>query len=163
MKKVLVALFVAATAISTGQAQAGVHTDKSAHVLWWLPDNWSVQGDSTNTLTASDPKGEVALLFMLRNHKDMKAASAVIDETVGTLATDVKMGQAQHIEINGMEGSVVDATGMAEGKRVELSVLILKVPGNKFLTIFGVLESAHKKAHESDVKKVLQSLSPLKD
>jgi hypothetical protein len=140
-----------------------VRTDRAAHVLYWLPDNWSVQGDEANQLTASDPKGEVALLFMLRNHKNMQAAAATIDEIVGTLASDVKMGQAQRVAINGMEGSVVDATGTTEGKRVELSVLILKTPGNKFLMIFGVLESAHKRAHESDVKKILASLSPLPD
>ncbi len=159
MKRALSA-FVIATLFVSATALAGVRDHRSAHVTFWIPDAWSVDGDDATQLTASDPKGEVALLFVLEDAHDMKAAMAAIDATIARLATDVKMGSAQKVDINGMEGSVVDATGKADGKKVELSVLIVKTPGDKYLMIFGVLESKHKKAHEAEVQKILASLKP---
>jgi hypothetical protein len=149
-------------AFGATSAFAGTWTHRSGHVSFWIPDNWKLDGDEQTQLTATDPNGEVALAFFLHGHKSMSAAIAAIDETIANVATDVKTGAPQTVEINGMEGSVVDGSGVAFGKRVEISVLILKTPGNKYLMIFGVLESAHKLAHSSELKQILASLKPVR-
>jgi hypothetical protein len=162
MKRILATFFIITSCFLSGSAFAGIRNHKAAHVSFWVPDTWSFEGDEQSQLQVSDPKGEVALLLMLQDYEDMKAAATAIGDQVTRIATDVKMGEAQNITINGMEGVVVDATGKAEGKRVELSVLILKTPANKYLMIFGVLETEHKHAHEPELKKILASLKPVR-
>jgi hypothetical protein len=161
MKRIILAFCLVAAAIAT-PAVAGTRDHRSAHVTFWLPDNWTVEGEEANQLTASDPKGEVALMFMLNDRKDMKAAITALDDVIAKVATDVKMGAPQKVDINGMEASVVDATGKADGKRVELSVMIVKAPRGKFLLVFGMLESRVKKTHEAVLTKILTSLKPAK-
>ncbi|HUJ62573.1 MAG TPA: hypothetical protein VLX92_28925 [Kofleriaceae bacterium] len=161
MKRVLAAFVVIATAFGTA-AVAGNHNHRAAHVVFWVPDSWSIEGDDASQLTVADPRGEVALLFVLKDHHDMKAAIATIDDTIATIATDVKVGAQRAVNINGMEGVAVDGTGRAGGKHVELSVLIVRTPANKYLMIFGVLESAHKHDHDAELAKMLASLRPVR-
>lgn len=163
MKHLLLSLAVLLVCAVATPATAGTRNHQGAHVTFWIPDSWSVEGsggDEGKQLTASDPKGEVALLFQLNDRKDMKAALAALDGVIAQVATDVKMGAPQKIDLNGMEASVVDAKGTAGGKPVELSVLIVKAPGKKFLLVFGVVETARKKAHEAELTKILMSLKP---
>ena len=133
MKKLLTALVVVAAVfvVVPGAARADTRTHKAAHVTFWIPDGWSVHEDDA-MIAASDSKDEVGLLFLLRGFKDMKAALAGLDEAIAQIATEVKAGTPQKIELNGMEGVVVDGTGKAEGRPVDLSVVILKTPGDKF-------------------------------
>jgi hypothetical protein len=159
MKPLLTVLFL--LLVSTA-AFADTKTHKASQISFWVPDSWTVEGEDKDQLQASDPKGEVALLFLVRDAKDMKAALAAIDKIIATLATDVKIGSAKKIELNGMEGSVVDATGKASGKAVELSVLIIKTPTGKYLTVLGVVEADKRKRHEPDLRKILASLAPMK-
>ncbi|HEU0029129.1 MAG TPA: hypothetical protein VFQ53_00760 [Kofleriaceae bacterium] len=162
MKKILSILVLASLCLLAGPSFAGTKTHRASQIQFWVPDNWQVEGEDRDQLQASDPKGEVSLLFMVRDAKDMKAALAAIDDTIAKVATDVKAGTPEKITLNGMEAVVVDATGKAEGKPVELSVLLVKTPAKKYLTVFGVLEADHKKAHEANLTKILQSLQPTK-
>jgi hypothetical protein len=49
-----------------------------------------------------------------------------------------------------------------EHKEVELSVLIIKTPSKKFLTVLGMLETAKHKTHEANLVKILASIKPKK-
>jgi len=162
MKRILAALVVVAMFVLPSAARADVRNHRAAHVTFWVPDNWSATGDEATQLQISDPKGEVSLLLLLQDHHDMKAAANAIDALINKLATDVKASAPKQVSINGMDGTVVDATGRAMGKRVELSVLVLKTPGDRYLMIFGVLESDHKNAHQAELEKIIASLKPVR-
>jgi predicted Zn-dependent protease len=162
MKKLLATLVVvAAVFVVVPAARADTRTHKAAHVTFWIPDGWSVHEEDA-LITASDPKDEVGLLFLLRGHKDMKAALAGLDDAIAQIATEVKAGTPQKIELNGMEGVVVDGTGKAEGRPVDLSVVILKTPGDKFLIVLGAIDSRHKRAHDGELKKIVASMKPVR-
>jgi hypothetical protein len=160
MKRILTVVCLVSLCFVAGPAAADTKTHKASQISFWLPDDWTVEGEDRDQLEVSDPKGQVALLFMIRDAKDMKGALDAIDKVIATIATDVKVGKATKTKLNGMEAAVVDATGKTEGKAVELSVLILKTPAKKFLTVFGVLETSVKKQHEPALVKILASLKP---
>jgi hypothetical protein len=161
MKRIIITVLLSLF-VTTGAAAADTKVHRASQIQFWLPDSWTVEGEEADQLEASDPKGQVALLFMIRDAKDMKGALATIDEAINQLAKNVKSGKPKKVDINGMEASVVDATGKVDGKPVELSVLVVKTPANKFLTVFGVIEVSAKKRHEADLVKILQSLRPAK-
>ncbi|MEO8703834.1 MAG: hypothetical protein ABI867_27535 [Kofleriaceae bacterium] len=154
----IVALCLALFA-ATGTAAADTKVHRASQIQFWVPDTWTVEGEDKDQLTVSDPKGQVGLLFMVRDAKDIKAALASLDESIEQMATDVKIvGKPQKTTINGLETVIVDGTGNADGKKVELSVMVVKTPSGKYLAIFGVLEPAVKKKHEANLVKILASL-----
>ena len=162
MKRIFTILALATLLFVAGPAAAGTKTHKASSVTFWIPDNWTVEDQDHDGLQVSDPKGQVSLMFLLKEAKDTKAALAAIDEMIEEHATDVKAGKPQKTTLNGMETVVVDATGTIEGKPVELSVMIVKTLTGKYLTVFGVLEASVKKKHEANLVKILASLKPVK-
>lgn len=162
MKRIMTATFLISM-MFLGVAAAGTKTHKAAQIEFWVPDNWTLEGEEADQLTVSDPKGQVGLLFFVKDGKDIKAALAALDELIAKIATDVKMvGKPQKTTLNGLEAVVVDGTAKAEGKRVELSILVVKTPTGKYLAVFGVLEPAVKKKHEANLVKILGSLKKAK-
>jgi hypothetical protein len=158
MPRILLALSFALS-IFAGTAAADTKIHRASQIQFWIPDSWTVEGEDKDQLTVSDPKGQVGLLFMVRDAKDIKAALASLDEAIDQLAKDVKLvGKPQKTTINGLETVIVDGTGKAEGKPVELSVMVVKTPSGKYLAIFGVLEPVAKKKHEANLVKILGSL-----
>lgn len=160
MKRIILAVLVSLVA-TLGTASAGTKTHRQTSVQFWIPDGWKVE-ESPEMLSATDPKEQVALLFMVRDGKDTKAALAGIDEFIAKFATDVKSQAPEKVTINGMEGVAIDGTGKAEGKAIELSIVLLKTPSGKVLTIFGMIEASAKAAHEANLVKIIQSLKPNK-
>ena len=160
MKGILLAITLAAASVSP--ALADVHKHNAARVSFWLPDSWKVSGDEKTELKVIDPSKQVAMLFTMGNHKDMKAALAGIDAALSKVATDVKMGEPQESTLNGMPVTIVDGKGKAEGHRVELSVLVVHAPGDHFLTILGIEDAEHKHEHDAELEKFLSSISPSK-
>jgi len=161
MKSILAALVVISALFSIPPAFADTKTHKASQISFWVPDAWSVESLDGDQLALKDPKDQVGLLLFAIDAKDAKNALAALDQTINKLVTDVKMsGSPKKVSINGMEASVVDGTGKADGKAVELSVLLVKTPTKKFLAIFGALEASKKKAHEADLRKILASLKP---
>jgi hypothetical protein len=159
MKRTILILSLASLFFAVGPAAADTKIHRASQVQFWVPDNWTVEGEDKDQLTVADPKGQVGLLFMVRDAKDIKAALASLDESIDEMATDVKIvGKPQKTTINGLETVIVDGTGKAEGKPVELSVMVVKTPSGKYLAIFGVLEPAVKKKHEANLVKILGSL-----
>lgn len=161
MKRIMTAVFL--VAMMFGIAAADTKTHKAAQIQFWVPDTWTVEGEDKDQLTVSDPKGQVGLLFLVRDGKDIKAALAALDDVIAKIATDVKMvGKPQKTTLNGLEAVVVDGTAKADGKPVELSILVVKTPNGKYLAVFGVLEPAVKKTHEANLVKILASLKAAK-
>jgi hypothetical protein len=162
MKRVLTAITLTLLVFVAAPARADLKTHKSAQVQFWVPDDWKLEGEEANQLTVTDPKGQVGLLFFIKDGKDIKAALAALDEVIAKIATDVKVTNQQKTTLNGMEAVIVDGTGKAEGKPIELSVLVVKTPAKKYLAVFGVIEPAVKKKHEANLVKILGSLKPVK-
>jgi hypothetical protein len=162
LKRLLSSVVLTAMLLVSASAFADTKKHASAKVSFWIPDTWAIEGEDKDQLTASDPKGEVALLFMVRKAKDMKAALAVLDEVLASAATDITAGEPQKTKINGMEASIVDATGKVEGVPVGLSVVVIKTPAKKFLIILGVVQSDKLAAHEATLEKIVTSLKPVK-
>jgi predicted Zn-dependent protease len=161
MRRLLSALTLAVMLLASSAVFAGTLLHKPSGLQFWVPDDWKTE-DAGAQLTTTDAKEEVALLFSVSEAKDVKAALAAIDKVIAEQATDVKAGAPKKTTLNGMEASVVDATGKIEGKNVELSVLVVKTPSKKFLTVLGVLEAAKHKTHEANLVKILASIKPKK-
>jgi hypothetical protein len=162
MKSVL-AFFIVAFVMAAAPAHAGTKTHRASQIEFWIPDAWKVEGEDKDQLTVTDPKGQVGLVFMIRDGKDIKATLDKLDEVINKLAKDVKIvGKPTKTTLNSLETVVVDGTGKVDGKPVELSVMVVKTPNGKYLAILGVLEPAVKKKHEKDLLKILGSLKAAK-
>jgi predicted Zn-dependent protease len=162
MKRLLSALSLAALLLTSSAGFAETLLHKPSGIQFWVPDDWKTEDAGGAQLTTTDPKQEVGLLFSVSDAKDTKAALAAIDKLIAEHATDVKAGAPKKTKLNGMDASVIDATGKMEGKDVELSVLIVKTPSKKFLVVLGMLETAKHKAHEANLVKILASIKPKK-
>jgi predicted Zn-dependent protease len=163
MRSILASIAVLVALLVTHPASADTMTHKASHISFWVPEGWSVENHEGDALALKDAKDEVGLLLFAVDARDLKGAMAALDQTIDKTVTDVKMsGPAKKVTINGMEASVADGAGKVDGKPVELSVLLVKTPANKFLAIFGAIETSKKKAHEADLRKILASLKPAK-
>ena len=156
------AVIVTTMLLVTASAFAGTKTHKSAKVSFWLPDEWKVVEEKANLIAVTDKKEEVGLLFMVARAKDMKSVANEIDKVLADTAEDIETQPAENVTINGMDGSLVDATGTVDGKPVGISVLVIKTPAKKFLMVLGMVQSDKLARHEANLERIFQSLKPLR-
>jgi predicted Zn-dependent protease len=155
----VVSAFAALLALaSTASANTWVHED--AQVSIWVPNKWKMDKDGP-VVTISDPREEVALVFFTLPARDLTAALESLDEELEKFVKNIRVsGDPQEATINGMPAVTIDATGRVDGKRVELSIAVLRTPSRKALVILGVAESAKLRRHERTLTRIITSLKP---
>ncbi|MEO7097173.1 MAG: hypothetical protein ABI175_28190, partial [Polyangiales bacterium] len=116
---------------STGEVTGGetlVH--RTARITIELPAGWTSEKDG-DSLTVSDPSGEVVVAFIVIPVGAVKEAANALGENLGKRVDDLKFGDGEEIEINGMQGKFIEGDGNVKGTSVDILVALVDTPSNE--------------------------------
>jgi predicted Zn-dependent protease len=158
--------FALTSLLVASQALADVKTHQDAKVQFWLPDGWSVEKEA-NAMTAQDPSGDVGLVFMIVDARDLDAAVDAIDTLMAFMVQDLEIvGKPVEATINGMKAVAIDAEGAVQGDDgqpvdVVIGAVIVMTPAGKPMIVLGFCDAGRFKRHEATLDKIFQSMKPL--
>jgi hypothetical protein len=161
MKRIVVFLVaVGLLAALPGAALARNFTYKQAGAKLWFPDSWDI-ADEGGVVLIADPKEEVGLVLFTLDAKDLEKALGKLESELAKYVDGMKAtGDPEEAKLNGMPAVMIDGTGKVDGKKVELSIVVIKTPNKKALVILGIAQSAKLKKHERTLAKILGSVKP---
>lgn len=125
-----------------------------------FPDNWETETDEN--MLHSNPSDSSIYVGIWALEKDVKLNDALdaLDETISSLVTDLKVGEAEKNIINGMEFISVDGSGKdKDGDAVNISAAVFS-PDKKqvfILIYYGTPEA--EKLHEAELTALLKSIN----
>jgi hypothetical protein len=160
MRKVLVSLVVLAAALVVAPALADTVSLKSIKLNVDAPKGWVTEKDG-DKVTLKDKKDheEVAVLFMSVPDGSKEQAKKVAKEQLEKAIKDLKCEEEKDIETNGLKGKSIDCTGQADGKNVDISIVVLDTPAkDKDLFILAAADHAKVKAHKDELKSIFKSI-----
>ncbi len=160
MHKLLALSALATTLAFATQATAKTYPHPPAGVSINIPDTWKVDGDD-NTLTCESPSGAIHMFFTSVPARKADAAVAALEKLIRTHVKKLKTGKEHAITVNGMQGAVIDGTGVLEGHAVEVSALALAAPTGQYILAFGVALKGKAKAEKPASLRILKGLKPL--
>ncbi|MBN1999649.1 hypothetical protein JW935_18995, partial [candidate division KSB1 bacterium] len=101
-----------------------------------FPDNWTIQTEEE--LLHASPEDESLYLgaWALQEGDDPEAALEGLDEAISDFIDEVEWGEAEVVEINGIDFLTVDGSGVTDETEVDISVTLFSPDGK---TIFIIL------------------------
>lgn len=157
MKKILL---VGAALLLAGALSAKKYPHNDSGVVVDIPNNWNVSGDE-HSLSASSKDDLAHMHFIVMPADSMEAALNSLDAELGKVVQGLTHGEAEQINLNGMQAVSVDGKGTVEGHGVEVGVMVIKTPKDKVLMVFGLIADQGAKKHHRTLVKILKSLKPL--
>ncbi len=141
-------------------AASDIVTD--AGVTFKAPAGWTVKTDKGATLVSS-PDGAVTMQILAFGAADAEKAMAELEKTVTQKVKDFKeTSEAKEIEISGMKGVLGEAKGKVDGRDVEVGLMMLFTPSNRFFLMVTLVDPARATKHEKAFADFLQSIQPKK-
>ena len=162
MRHILIAGLTAMLLLVTAPAQmAEVLPHEGAGVKVWVPDNWAKDGDE-DSLIVNDPNEEIMFAFLVVDASETEAALEALETELSEIVSNVQTeDDGEEIQLNGMDGFVLDGTGSVEGTPVELGVMLLETPSGKVLMVLAIVEASKAGKHEGTVEKIMKRIKPL--
>jgi hypothetical protein len=161
MRKLFASFFLAASLIAV-PALAETLTHKVAKVSIGVPANWHSSKDG-DVLTLSDKNDDVAASFVVVDSGSIKKAAKAAGKELAKKIKDLKLGKEEKININGMEGVMVDGDGRLNGKDIDLAIIVIDTPNDdKDLMIIALGEDEKIAKHKKEIKYLFDHIEPLK-
>jgi hypothetical protein len=132
----------------------------AAHITIELPAGWTSDKDGDG-LTVSDPQGEIAVLFIVIPVGAVKEAANNLGENLSKKIDNLKFGDGEVIDINGMQGKFIEGDGTMKGTNVDILVALVDTPSDdKDLMILAVAEDATLAKHKAEVRFLFKHVKP---
>jgi len=151
--------FASAFFLFSSTAFAKDYPHKVAGVNLTIPDTWKV--NLQPKVIEATPDGNSILVFRLLDDGNLKAALTKVDQKLNKTFTNLKMGNGQKRELNGMKAFTIDGHGKLNGTDVEILTAVLKSPTNKAILVMAFIPTQSIQTLKPQFKKVLKSLRPL--
>ncbi|MBK7868251.1 MAG: hypothetical protein IPJ75_15395 [Ignavibacteriales bacterium] len=130
-------------------------TNSEAKVSVTLPAGWVYEAEG-NSIIASPAEGGFAVHFNVIGVDDLGAALAEVDKMLAAQVADLKLGEGQVVDVNGMGGIVVEGT--ADGILLAIGIIDTPVAGKSLMVgAWATPETLQKYA--ADVQSILHSIS----
>jgi hypothetical protein len=155
-----VLLLGAISVMADGGGNTIVYPEKNPIFTVTFPDDWSTETDE-NLLHAVPSDSSLYLgIWALENADNLDAALDQVDEAVSSLVKNLKVDEADSMDVNGIKFITVDGTGKDEdGNKVSVSVALFS-PDEKQIFImlyFGTPEAEN--THEDELVGILKSIN----
>jgi hypothetical protein len=135
-------------------------THEEARISMWFPDDWKMERER-GVVTISDPREEVALVFFTLPARDLESALESLDDELEKFVTRLRVtSEPEKDTLNGMPVVTIGATGRIDGKRVEISIAVIRTPSRKALVVLGIAEKSKLRHHERTLTRIVGSLKP---
>lgn len=132
-------------------------TNEAAQVSVDLPEGWKYE-QTEGGLSAEPAEGGFIVHFQTLQGDELSAALDEADKVLAKEVKDLKLGEVQDLEVNGMPAKVVDGT--ADGMEVSFGVVNTPVE-NLCLLVYGFGAPETVKKYQKDITFILQSLKPI--
>lgn len=150
--------FFALVSWSLCALEAKTFTHKKAGVQVFLPDYWGVQ-DKGGVIVTSPRDGSLLLLFGIVPQSSLQQALKELDKQLLDFVKVPRIeGEPVQLVINGMCGFSVGASGEMEGKKVDISVMLLDTNAPTIFLVLGIGEKGKFEKHVPVVKQILGTL-----
>jgi hypothetical protein len=162
MRKLFAAFASLALAVSVAvPALAETLTNDAAQVTIEVPKNWKVKKDG-EAVTMTDKTEDIAVAVLVVDSGDLKGAVERLDKKLSKTISNLKWDdKGKKVELNGMKGIVLDGSGKMDGKKVDLSVLLLDTPSkSKDLVILAVGDDDDIDEHADELKFIFKNIKP---
>ena len=157
---IFLVVFLLAVYWVPGISEARTFNHEKAGVLVDLPDYWGVQ-DKQGVIVTSPRDGSVLLVFGVVPQHNLQQALRELDRQLLNFVKSPKIeGRPESVNVNGMKGYSVGASGMTEGKKVDIAVLILDTHASNMFLVLGIGEKGKFEKHVPVVEQILGSLRP---
>ncbi len=153
-------LLVAFLAIISYQSKATEYPHEEGKVKITIPDTWKVEINE-ETLTASTQDGTISLVFSIIEANTLDAALDEVDKQMATEFQEVKIGEPEEIEINGMSAVSYDGSATTDGTTIYIGGSLIMTPSNKVLFIFAAAAPDAMEKYEKDIEAIANSIKPL--
>ena len=111
---------------------------------------------------ASPRDGSLLLVFGVVAARDLDQALQNLDKDLSKFVRSTKIeDKPEPVEINGMRGLSVAASGETEGKKVDIATLLLETKTGKILMVLGIGEKGKFERHVPIVQQILNTLKPM--
>ena len=131
-----------------------------AHITIELPAGWTSKTDG-DALTVADPAGEVVVAFMVIPVGSVKEAANALGENLGKNVKNLKLGEGEEIDINGMQGKFIEGDGTIDDTNVDILVALIDTPSTeKDLMILAIAEDEKLARHKEEVRYLFKHVKP---
>jgi predicted Zn-dependent protease len=155
------ALFLGIT-LAAPSARADVRVHEAAKVSLDVPAGFKVDAED-NVMTLTGPDDDIAFFLMVLDASDLKKAMDALDSEVSKSFQGVTWeDEPKTTKLNGMDAFTLDGAAKADGKAVELGVLLVATPAKKILMVLGAVEKAKSKKYDRTVERFIASIKPAK-
>ena len=143
-----------------GISEARTFNHEKAGLLVDLPDYWGVQ-EQQEVIVTSPRDGSVLLVFGVVPQHNLQQAVKELDRQLLNFVKSPKIdGKPEPVHVNGMNGYTVGASGVVEGKKVDIAVLLLDTNAPSMFLVLGIGEKGKFEKHVPVVEQILGSLRP---
>ena len=126
-----------------------------------LAESWGVRKQE-DVLMASPRDGSLLLVFGVVAARNLDQALQNLDKYLSKFVRSTKIeDKPEPVEINGMRGLSIAASGETEGKKVDIATLLLETKTGKILMVLGIGEKGKFERHVPVVRQILNTLKPM--
>ncbi|MEZ4453789.1 MAG: hypothetical protein R3B09_30315 [Nannocystaceae bacterium] len=128
-----------------------------ATVSLLVPERWKHELED-DVLSLIGPEARVILTVMTVDAAGLDASLSVLDRELRRVVRGVALRELRDLQVDEMPALVGEGEGRLDGERVDLCVLLVRVPGRKVVILFGV---ALPDTEDADTQAILGSLRRL--
>lgn len=143
-----------------GVSEARTFKHDQAGVQVYLPDYWGVH-EQQGVIITSPRDGSLLLVFGVVPQHDLRQALNELDKQLLNFVKSPKIeGKPEPVNVNGMKGYSLSASGVAKGKEVQIAVLLLDTNAPNMFLVLGIGEKGKFEKHVPVIEQILGSLRP---
>ena len=148
------------TTFSQAQLKRNTYIYQAGQVQFWHPEGWEID-EIEQVATLQNNEGDLSISFSVISAEGIEEALNDLESIVLTQLNDpVTTSEPEIIEMNGMQGVVIEMQGTMNNISVQLGIFIIDCPENVLL----VLGMGHKRSlntYKKELNKIIKSIKPI--
>jgi hypothetical protein len=152
--------FICLSFSTQAQLKRNSYIYQAAQVQLSYPEGWQMD-EVDKVATLQNMEGDLSVSFSVMQASKMEEALMELETVMKTqLSNPEIISEPKIIEMNGMEGVVMEMQGMMKGMQVQLGVFIIDSPHN-VLMVLGMGEKKSLTAYNKELDKIIKSIKPI--
>lgn len=161
MKRFLTILLTVVFVMAPVVLNAETYKHQDGGISIWFPDNWKINTEE-NMLEATAPDDSAyAHLLVMGDVETLDAAVEAYGEELDAVVENFQpKSEGEMIKLNGMDGWVVEGTGIVEGVKLEVGIaLLVTQKAIVMIMTFNTPEAAQ--IYGKDFSNIINSIKPI--
>ena len=122
-----------------------------------VPKGWKHQVGQDNDLSIYSADDLAHFVFIDIASSSLEAALNEAEKQIKKLVNDLKEGEPQTNQLNGLDAMFVDAKGKVDGQAMDLGILLVK-NGDHVLFVFGIVAEVAGNQYDKAIDSMIKSI-----